>query len=232
MDADGQDRPEDVLKLAEAWAENSTRIVVAERGERPERFFFRLSYAIYKLTFRLLTGQRINFGNFCLIPKQYIRSLTFDPLIWNNLAAAIARSDIPRTGIVVARQSRFTGKPQMSLKGLVLHGVSAIAVYADVVFLRVLIGAGVLAGMVLLALAGVVTIRLGTNWAIPGWASYLVASLLIILLQAFLISAIALFQLLSLKSIKAFIPALDAMSYVSESPKLTAPIAAHRPTKL
>jgi hypothetical protein len=106
----------------------------------------------------------------------------------------------------------------MDFEGLVIHGVSAMAVYADVVLLRILFGAGILAGFVVLAIAGIVAIRFGTDWAIPGWASYLAASFIIILLQALLISAIALFQLMSLRNVKTFIPAFDAMSFVIGTP--------------
>ena len=218
MDADGEDRPEDVLRLVAAWREEKSRVIVAYRGERSEGLVFKFSYAIYKLAFRIMTGKKIDFGNFCLLPRESLRALTFDPSIWNNLAAAITRSQIPRTGIRVDRGSRLAGKSRMDFEGLVIHGVSAMAVYADVVLLRILFGAGILAGFVVLAIAGVVAIRFGTDWAIPGWASYLAASFIIILLQALLISAIALFQLMSLRNVKTFIPALDAMSFVIGTP--------------
>jgi glycosyltransferase involved in cell wall biosynthesis len=218
MDADGEDRPEDVLRLVATWREEKSRIIVAHRNQRSEGLAFKFSYAIYKLAFRIMTGQKIDFGNFCLLPRESLQALAFNPSIWNNLAAAITRSQIPRTGIGVDRGSRLAGKSRMDFEGLVIHGVSAMAVYADVVLLRILFGASTLAGFVVLAIAGVVAIRFGTDWAIPGWASYLAASFIIILLQALLISAISLFQLLSLRNVKTFIPALDAMSFVLDTP--------------
>ena len=75
MDADGEDRPEDVSRLAAAWSEDTNRIVVAQRGERSEGLAFRFFYAIYKLTFRIMTGQKIDFGNFCLLPRESLRAL-------------------------------------------------------------------------------------------------------------------------------------------------------------
>ena len=218
MDADGEDRPEDVLRLIAAWREEKSRVIVAYRGERSEGLAFKFSYAIYKIAFRIVTGKKIDFGNFCLLPRGPLQALTFAPSIWNNLAAAITRSQIPRRGIRVDRGSRLAGKSRMDFESLVIHGVSAMAVYADVVLLRILFGAGMLAGFVALAIAGVVAIRFATDWAIPGWASYLAASFIIILLQALLISAIALFQLMSLRNVKSFIPALDAMSFVLGTP--------------
>jgi polyisoprenyl-phosphate glycosyltransferase len=218
MDADGEDQPEDVLRLVAAWSEDETHIVVGHRGKRSEGVPFKFFYAVYKFTFRVLTGQRIDFGNFCLVPAGSLRTLTYNPSIWNNLPATITRSRIPRTAISVARGARLAGKSRMGPKDLVMHGLNAISVYADVVLLRVMLGAGILAGLVVLGIAGIIAIRLGTDWAIPGWASYLTASLTIILLQALLISAMALFQLTSLRSVKTFIPALDAMSLVVGAP--------------
>src|SRR5262249_47132042 len=75
MDADGEDRPEDISRLAAVWSEDTNRIVVAQRGERSEGLVFRFLYAIYKFTFRIMTGQKIDFGNFCLLPRKFLRVL-------------------------------------------------------------------------------------------------------------------------------------------------------------
>jgi polyisoprenyl-phosphate glycosyltransferase len=104
----------------------------------------------------------------------------------------------------------------MNLQSLIVHGVSAMAVYADYVLLRILIGSALLAGLAVAAIALIVGIRIGTDWAIPGWASILAASFAIIFLQALLISGIALFQLISFRNVKTFVPAIDASSFVFE----------------
>jgi glycosyltransferase involved in cell wall biosynthesis len=217
MDADGEDRPEDVSRLAAAWSEDVNRIVVAQRGERSEGFAFRFFYAVYKFAFRILTGQKIDFGNFCLLPQKLLRALTYNPAIWNNLAAAITRSQIPRTSVLVARGARLADRSRMNFESLVFHGVSAMAVYADVVLLRILFGACMLAGLAALSMAGVIAIRFGTDKAIPGWATYSTVSLTIIFIQALLISAMALFQLVSFRNVRTFIPALDAPSFIRDS---------------
>jgi glycosyltransferase involved in cell wall biosynthesis len=216
MDADGEDRPEDIPRLLSAWGGDENLIVVAQRSRRSEGPLFKLFYALYKLAFRLTTGQRIDFGNFCLLPRASLYALTYNSAIWNNLAAAITRSQILRVAVPVARGTRLAGKSRMNFQSLLVHGVSAMAVYADYMFLRVLIGSALLAGLTVAAIAVIVGIRLGTSWAIPGWASYLVASFTIIFLQALLMSGIALFQLMSSRNMKTFVPALDASSFVLE----------------
>src|SRR4029078_2518080 len=91
-----------------------------------------------------------------------------------------------------------------------VHGGSSMDVYVEVVLLRHLLGAGVLAGLVILALVGDIAIWFGTHWAIPGWATYSAAALAIIFLQTLLISGIALFQLMSFRNVKSTITAMDA----------------------
>jgi glycosyltransferase involved in cell wall biosynthesis len=214
MDADGEDQPEDVPRLLSAWSEDTNKIVVAQRRKRSEGLAFKFFYALYKVAFRIMTGQRIDFGNFCLLPRASLCALTYNPAIWNNLAAAITRSPIPRIALPVARGLRFAGNSQMNFQSLLVHGVSAMAVYADYVLLRILIGCGLLAGLAVIAVASVVGIRVGTNWAIPGWASFLTASFAIIFLQALVISGIALFQLMSFRNVKTFVPAIDVSSLI------------------
>jgi glycosyltransferase involved in cell wall biosynthesis len=216
MDSDGEDRPEDIPRLLSAWGRDENLIVVAQRSRRSEGRIFKLFYALYKLAFLIATGQRIDFGNFCLLPRTSLYALTYNPAIWNNLAAAITRSPIPRIALPVDRGIRLAGKSRMNFQSLLVHGVSAMAVYADYVFLRILIASALLAGLAIIAISVIVGIRLVTSWAIPGWASFLVASFIIIFLQALLISGLALFQLMSFRNVKTFVPALDASSFVHE----------------
>jgi glycosyltransferase involved in cell wall biosynthesis len=216
MDADGEDRPDDVPRLLSAWGEDPNLIVVGQRNERSEGLVFKSFYTLYKLAFRIATGQKINFGNFCLIPRAALSALTYNPAIWNNLAAAITRSTIHRRALPVARGVRFAGKSRMNFQSLLVHGVSAMAVYAEYALLRLFIGSGFLAVLAGIAIAAVVGIRIGTDWAIPGWASFLVASFAIVFLQALMMSGMALFQLMSLRNVKTFVPAVDATPLVVE----------------
>ena len=80
--------------------------------------------------------------------------------------------------------------------------------------MRTILAACFLGGLAILGLITVVAIRFGTDWAIPGWATYVAASLIIILVQVILLVGVALFQLLSFRSLKPFIPASDANSFV------------------
>jgi hypothetical protein len=217
MDSDGEDRPGDVARLIAAWDQQPERIIFAKRGQRSEGCIFRVCYSIYKVLFRIFSGQSISFGNFSLLPRRAVQALIHNPAIWNNLAAAITRSRIPYTAISVNRGKRLAGTPRMNFMSLAIHGLSAMSVYTDVILVRIIAVACMLAAVILLGLASVVASRFGTDWAIPGWTSYIVASLTIIFIQVTLLAGIALIQLLSFRSMKLFVPALDAKTFVFES---------------
>jgi hypothetical protein len=217
MDADGEDLPDDVLKLMAVWNENPNRIVVAKRAERSEGVVFKLFYSLYKLLFRMLTGQIINFGSFSLIPRNALQSLIHNPAIWNNLPAAITRSRLPYIELATQRGTRFEGKSRMNFSSLVIHGLSGISVYTDVLFLRVIMTMGVFATLVLMGIVVILVIKFATNWATPGWASIVIGSLMMLLLQSLLITGFALFQLLGFRNLKVFVPALDASAFILDT---------------
>jgi len=102
----------------------------------------------------------------------------------------------------------------MNLEALAVHGLGAVAVFSDIVFLRILAAAFAFGGATVTAILVVVTIRLFTDLAIPGWASYMVGALLVMLFQAVIIALASMFLLLGNRSASTFIPATDAMRYL------------------
>jgi hypothetical protein len=220
MDSDGEDRPDDVARLLHALQEEPGRAVMARRARRSEGLLFRSFYALYKLIFRVLTGQRISFGNFSAFPSTMIDQLVHLPQIWNNLAAGLTRSQLPFRSIPTDRGVRFEGSSKLNLTSLVIHGLSAVSVYTDVVFVRVLLFSLAGAAVTLVGLVAVVGIRLFTDLAIPGWASTVVGILSIILVQLLILSSGATFLLLSSRSSPSVIPARAAADYVKSVAQL------------
>jgi glycosyltransferase involved in cell wall biosynthesis len=214
MDADGEDRPLDVLRLIDAATDNPKRVIVARRAKRSEGPIFRLYYSMYKLLFRLMTGTSINFGNFCLIPIDRVEAFLYLPHSWNNIAAAISKSRFPMTGIHTDRGTRFSGKSKMNLVSLVLHGFSAISVYMDTIMARIILLSVFLCSVLLIAALVVVVIRLVTDMAIPGWATMAFGLSLVLIMQNILLGAGALFFLLNLRSTPSMIPAHEAGRYI------------------
>lgn len=214
MDCDGEDRPEDIIPLLATSGAQPGRIILARRAERSEPLPFQLGYAGYKLLFRALTGRRISFGNFCLIPLAAVRRLVYMPEAWNHLAAAVMRSRIGSAEIPTRRGTRYDGRSHMNLTTLVIHGLSAISVYIDVIFVRVLMVAGSLASLSIIGILGVLATRFLTPFAIPGWATTALGALFGILMQTVILVVVMTLVVLSSRSNNPVVPIMDCGKYV------------------
>ena len=134
----------------------------------------------------------------------------------------VRRARVPKLELSLPRGRRYAGKSKMNLVSLVVHGLSAVSVYADVVMVRLLVLSGGMALLSLLALITVVVVRYSTDLAIPGWATNAAGLALVMLVQNVGLSLIASFILLSLRSQPTFLPLIDARRYVESRETLYA----------
>jgi polyisoprenyl-phosphate glycosyltransferase len=215
MDADGEDRPEDVLRLLEASrARGGESLVFALRQRRSEGAVFRVFYAIYRMVFKGLTGQAIRVGNFSLIPRSVLRRLVAVSEIWNHYASGVQRAKLPCTYLPTDRGTRLAGQSTMSFVSLITHGMSAISVHAEIVGSRMLVLALLMALGIILAMVGVVAIRFFTALAIPGWATSVFGLLSLMLLQTFFIALFFAGTVLHGRNAYTFLPSRDHAHFV------------------
>ncbi len=215
MDSDGEDRPDDLEALFEACSKSQT-IVFAKRAKRSEGIVFRMGYIVYKLLFGLLTGKVIEFGNFSILPFKQAQKLVYVSEIWNHFPGGIIRSKLPYTSIPIIRGNRLAGQSKMNLVSLILHGLSAVSVHLDTVAVRILLGSLVLTSLSVIVAIVVSIIRLTTNWASPGWATTLVSTAIIVILQAFLSSLFLIFTVLNYRTQKHFIPPTEYQEFIEK----------------
>jgi pilus assembly protein TadC len=97
---------------------------------------------------------------------------------------------------------------------LITHGLSSIAVYGDIVATRILLVTAILFVTLLFILCIVLLIKIFTNLAIPGWATYVSGLVLISLLQLILIGAVFSMIILSNRNNSNIIPGRDYKDYV------------------
>lgn len=213
LDADGEDRPEDVVRLLAA-ATRDPGVAVAQRARRSEGWLFRLGYHVYRRVFRFCTGAVIDFGNFCVISASALGSLCASPHTWNHLAASIVRSRLPLARIACDRGRRYDGQSKMTLSSLLLHGLSAISVFLETLLVRALIVCASLAALAFGGICWVLVERLVTHSAIPGWASTLGVGFIAMLLQSLLIIAIITFQVLNARSSSQATPLTEHRKFV------------------
>ncbi len=214
-DGDGEDRPEDIGRMIEAHRAHRKSLIVARRASRSESTGFQLFYRLYKAVFRTMTGKKIDFGNFSLIPAGMLRSLLFMPESWNHLAASMLRSRMPLFRLDCARGTRYAGRSSMNFVSLLTHGISAISVFSDLVFARLLAFSAFVAAMAIAVALVATIIRMITDLAIPGWTSNVVGISALIVFQALTVSILASILLLGSRSAVAFIPATMALQFVA-----------------
>lgn len=213
MDGDGEDRPQDLPTLLERAREMPGYVIFAERGRRPEGMLFRLLYFCYRTVHRIITGRGIRFGNFSIIPFRFVRRLTAMSEMWGHYAAAVINARIPYETVVVNRGSRLSGTSKMNLEALVLHGLSAVAVY-QTVSVRLLIGSSLLSGLLFLLALGVVIVRMMTPRVFPGGTSTMLGICFILICLITFSSVLYVFTALAFRHLIGVLPTRDYVYFV------------------
>lgn len=213
MDSDGEDQPKELFRMvAEAKSQNSS--VFAKRSKRSEGVVFRMFYLFYKIIFQLLCGHQVNFGNFSVIKGNVLKSLVHESNLWNNYAIAFLKLKISFNRLSTVRGKRYQGESKMNFTQLIIHGLSGIAIFADVVTTRIILFSLATIISSLIGIMVVVGIRFSTEMAIPGWATYSVLALAILLFQAILISFFTLFIFLSNRSSLGITPVKEYKTFI------------------
>jgi len=215
MDGDGEDNPADVPRLfAELNTHEGRTIVFAQRIRRSEGFIFTFLYQLYRLAHRVLTGIPVQVGNFSIVPCALLDRLVVVSDLWNHYAAAVFHSRLPFTMIPTARGRRLAGRSSMNLVSLVGHGLSAIAVFADRVGVRVLI-ASIVALLTTLLVVGA---ALG-QWALTGkappvWLPVVAGIAILLVVQAAAAASLFVLHVLFTRAASTFIPARDYRFFI------------------
>jgi polyisoprenyl-phosphate glycosyltransferase len=210
MDCDGEDDPKDVPRLMrECLASRNERIVFAARMRRSEGWLFKCFYHLYRLVHFLLTGVRVRVGNFSIVPPQLLKRLVAVSELWNHYAAAVHKAKLPIAVIPTERSRRLGGQPRMDMVSLVVHGLSAMAVFGDRIGVRLLIVVSAGISMAVSGLIAVLAIRLTTDYAIPGWTTYAAGLLIVLLMQMFLVLLVFVFVILATRNAASVIPSRD-----------------------
>jgi polyisoprenyl-phosphate glycosyltransferase len=187
MDADGEDRPEDLPRLLAALeAEDAPvrHVVLALRTKRHEPLPFKLLYRGFKLLFRSLTGATVRTGNYAVMPGGVAKRALLHPTFDLAYSSAILALDMPVTYVPCERGRRYQGESKMTYGKLAMHGLRMLMPFTDRIAIRAL-GAFVLFGLVGIILAAVVVVlKYFTSSSIPGWTSYVVLGALIVSLVA------------------------------------------------
>ena len=215
MDADGEDNPADIPKLLEMLKSgNNLGIVFAERTRRSESAVFQLGYFCYKILHRIMTGRKIRFGNFSVIPRCEVKKIVTISELWNHYAAAVVIARFPVKLVPTTRAARLAGKTRMNYASLILHGLKAISVYAEDIGVRALVFTGIFLPSSCVLLVVLLFSPKIFNWSAP--LGLIIAMAVFCVSQVFFLVFVFQFTLLVLqgRSFSNFIPARDYKYYI------------------
>jgi hypothetical protein len=189
LDADGEDRPEDLPRLLAPLRVDShpaQKVALALRSKRRESIGFKVKvmYRLFRLLFRSLTGTTVRSGNFAAMPGSVARKALRHPTFDLSYSSAILALDMPIEYVPCERGERYEGRSKMTFGRLGMHGLRMLMPFTDRIAMRALgVFVFFLVLGVLLALT-VLSIRVFTDSTVPGWASFTALGSLIVSLVA------------------------------------------------
>ena len=136
MDADGEDRPEELNDFFNKAQENPTMTITGNRFKRSEGVIFKVLYEVHKLLTLIFAGKLIKFGNFTCLPKDHVQQLIQKPYLWNSFSSSVVRTINERTSIPSIRGIRYVEPSKMNFTSLVFHSFTIISVFRTAVIIR------------------------------------------------------------------------------------------------
>ena len=182
MDSDGEDLPDSINDLLKALNSEDVDLVVAERKSRVETLQFRLFYIFYKWLFWLLTGRKLNFGNFMALKPAAVKRLVAMQELGIHVAGCALTSKLRMITCALDRGPRYGGSSKMSFVGLALHGFKGLMVFAEDVLVRVGLACALVAALSIVAGVAAVALKI-LGFTTPGWFSVALGLLFLVFLQ-------------------------------------------------
>lgn len=187
MDADGEDRPEDLPRLLAPLLEapgERQRLCVARRTERRESFGFRVMYFFFRILFRTLTGVTVRNGNYAAYRGWLARRMLLHPYFDLCYSSTLVSLDIPVTPVPIPRGTRYAGQSRMNLFRLLMHGVRMLTPFTDRIAIRAMTAFTAIFGIGVVLSAVVLGTAAFTSASIPGWATMTLLAMLVLSLIA------------------------------------------------
>jgi hypothetical protein len=175
LDADGEDRPEDLHRLLEPLVEDihDTRaVVLAKRTKRHESAVFKLMYFLFKILFRTLTGSLIETGNYAAYRGWLVKQVLLHPRFDLCYSSTFHSLNMRIRLVPCERGARYAGRSRMGYVKLIMHGVRMMMPFLDRVAIRALVSFGLLGGATLVGAVVLAVSRWVVPTVLPGWTSF------------------------------------------------------------
>ena len=139
MDADGEDRPEELNDFFNKAKENPNMTITGNRFKRSEGIVFKILYEVHKVLTLIFAGKLVKFGNFTCLPKDHVEKLVQKAYLWNSYSSSVVRAINDRISTPSTRGTRYVLPSKMNFSALVFHSLSIISVFKGAVIIRSII---------------------------------------------------------------------------------------------
>ena len=136
MDADGEDRPQELNDFFKKSKENPGMTITGNRFKRSEGYIFKVLYEIHKVLALIFTGKMIKFGNFTCLPQSHVEQLIQKSYLWNSYSSSVVKTIDSRVFIPSVRGLRYVLPSKMNFNSLVFHSLAIISVFRNLVVIR------------------------------------------------------------------------------------------------
>lgn len=187
MDADGEDRPEDLPGLLDPLLEtpgDRKRLCVARRTKRSESIRFRVMYFFFRIMFRTLTGATVRNGNYAAYRGWLARRMLLHPYFDLCYSSTLVSLDIPVTPVPLPRGTRYAGQSRMNLFRLLMHGIRMLTPFTDRIAIRAMAAFTAIFGIGVVLSLALVGAKVFTSASIPGWTTATLLGILVVSLNA------------------------------------------------
>ena len=200
MDSDGEDKPEDIIRLLDECKINENKIVFARRKKRKESVLFRALHFIYKKIFKMLIGKDLDFGNFSCMTKANLNKIVNINNLQTHYSASILRSKIPFSKVDCEKGFGIEGSSKLNFWKHFAHALMSLSVFVDLIAIKFFFIS--LVGIVLSIISAITIfiMKLYFPKILLGIASNILLSLAIITVVLFLISLFSLIIFLNNKN--------------------------------
>jgi polyisoprenyl-phosphate glycosyltransferase len=189
LDADGEDKPLDALKLFNELIKSDVDLSLAKRRKRNSKISFKIGYLAFQLLSRTLTGRWINSGNFSISKRKWLQKAIHTESFNESFSGGLAYAECNKALITCDRGNRRYGKSNMNLVRLVNHGIDVIFTFAPIMRARVFILTLVWSAIAAFNLSLIIYLKISGKTT-PGWATTSISSIFqihILLMIAFAI---------------------------------------------
>lgn len=174
MDADLQDAPSVLPELVAGWVggKDSVRVL---RGRRGECLLFALLSKMFYRFFERLSGLQSGIGNFGLYDKRVVAAVCSYPERVRYVPGIITLAGYSTQFITVDRRARARGESRVGFRGLFKLAMMALFSFS-ILPIQAMAAVGFAFSFVAVIGALIaIYVRLFTDLAIPGWASFVTA---------------------------------------------------------